>query len=62
MNADPFFRLDLPVVIATIKPELENQITGTHGQFGVGQFGVGSPLLLPLHQVGKLDSWEDFQD
>src|SRR5271166_690947 len=31
------------------------------GQFG-GQFGVGSSLLLPLHQVGKLDSWEDFQD
>ena len=26
------------------------------------QFGVGSSLLLPLHQVGKLDSWEDFQD
>ena len=43
------------------------------GQFGVssslllplhhmGQFGVSSSLLLPLHQVGKLDSWEDFQD
>ena len=27
-----------------------------------GQFGVSSSLLLPLHQVGKLDSWEDFQD
>ena len=27
-----------------------------------GQFGVGSSLLLPLHQVGKLDSWGDFQD
>ena len=27
-----------------------------------GQFGVGSSLLLPLHQVGKLDSWEDFHD
>src|SRR5271157_758948 len=26
------------------------------------QFGVSSSLLLPLHQVGKLDSWEDFQD
>src|SRR5271166_1344228 len=27
------------------------------------QFGVSSPLLLlPLHQVGKLDSWEDFQN
>ena len=25
------------------------------------QFGVSSSLLLPLHQVGKLDSWEDFQ-
>ena len=23
-----------------------------------GQFGVSSSLLLPLHQVGKLDSWE----
>src|SRR5208337_482898 len=23
---------------------------------------VSSSLLLPLHQVGKLDSWEDFQD
>ena len=35
------------------------------GQFGVSssrQFGVSSSLLLPLHQVGKLDSWEDFQD
>lgn len=32
------------------------------GQFGVRQFGVSSSLLLPLHQVGKLDSWEDFQD
>ena len=35
------------------------------GQFGVSssrQFGVGSSILLPLHQVGKLDSWEDFQD
>ena len=37
------------------------------GQFGVssslsGQFGVSSSLLLPVHQVGKLDSWEDFQD
>ena len=28
----------------------------------IGQFGVSSSLLLPLHQVGKLDSWEDFQD
>ena len=28
----------------------------------VGQFRVSSLLLLPLHQVGKLDSWEDFQD
>ena len=27
-----------------------------------GKSGVGSSLLLPLHQVGKLDSWEDFQD
>ena len=27
-----------------------------------GQFGVSSSLLLPLHQVGKLDSWEDLQD
>src|SRR5208337_2852481 len=26
------------------------------------QFGVSSSLLLPLHQVGKLDSWGDFQD
>ena len=26
------------------------------------QFGVSSSLLFPLHQVGKLDSWEDFQD
>src|SRR5271157_2868945 len=26
------------------------------------QFGVSSSLLLPLHQVSKLDSWEDFQD
>ena len=26
------------------------------------QFGVSSSLLLPLHQVGKLVSWEDFQD
>ena len=25
------------------------------------QFGVSSSLLLPLHQVGKLDSWEDFR-
>ncbi len=35
------------------------------GQFGVSssrQFGVGSSILLPLHQVSKLDSWEDFQD
>ena len=33
-------------------------------QFGVRgrQFGVSASLLLPLHQVGKLDSWEDFQD
>ena len=28
----------------------------------IGQFGVSASLLLPLHQVGKLDSWEDFQD
>src|SRR5208337_3781090 len=26
------------------------------------QFGVSPSLLLPLHQVGKLHSWEDFQD
>jgi len=26
------------------------------------QFGVSSSLLLPLHQVSKLDSWKDFQD
>ena len=25
-------------------------------------FRSSSSLLLPLHQVGKLDSWEDFQD
>src|SRR5208337_2530421 len=40
---------------------------GTGGTISGGgakrrQFGVGSSLLLPLHQVGKLDSWEDFQD
>ena len=29
---------------------------------GKGQFDVSASLLLPLHQVGKLDSWEDFQD
>src|SRR5271165_3445219 len=27
-----------------------------------GYFQSSSSLLLPLHQVGKLDSWEDFQD
>ena len=42
-------------------------VSSSGGQFGVsssmaGQFGVSSSLLLPLHQVGKLDSWEDFQD
>jgi len=36
VNADPFFRPDLPVVIATIKPELENQITGTQTMLGNG--------------------------
>lgn len=36
MNADPFFRPDLPVVIATIKRELENQITGTQTMLGNG--------------------------
>ena len=33
-----------------------------HYCFPWRQFGVSSSLLLPLHQVGKLDSWEDFQD
>ena len=27
-----------------------------------GYFQSSPSLLLPLHQVGKLDSWEDFQD
>src|SRR5208337_4045458 len=31
-------------------------------QFIIRQFGVSSSLLLLFHQVGKLDSWEDFQD
>ena len=52
----------------------DNSVSVHHyrGQFGIGtircqfiiigQFGVSSSLLLPLHQVGKLDSWEEFQD
>jgi len=36
VNADPFSRLDLSVVIATIKRELENQITGTQTMLGNG--------------------------
>ena len=36
MNADPFFQPDLPAVIATIKRELENQITGTQTMLGNG--------------------------
>jgi prepilin-type processing-associated H-X9-DG protein len=36
VNADPFFRPDLPAVIATIKRELENQITGTQTMLGNG--------------------------
>ena len=42
-------------------PSLRRSLDRT-GQFGVRQFGVSLSLLLPLHQVGKLDSWEDFQD
>src|SRR5271157_5148359 len=49
-----------------VKPQLlDPAVVGTleAGQFGVrGQFGVSASLLLSLHQVGKLDSWEDFQD
>jgi len=36
VNADPFFQPDLPAVIATIKRELENQITGTQTMLGNG--------------------------
>src|SRR5271166_177959 len=37
-------------------PQVDNSVSAS------GQFGVSASLLLPLHQVGKLDSWEDFQD
>ena len=37
-------------------------IYGGDNSVSGGQFGVSSSLLFPLHQVGKLDSWEDFQD
>ena len=40
----------------------DNSVSVHHYCFPWGQFGVSSSLLLPLHQVGKLDSWEDFQD
>ena len=54
-------------VSASLIPIVDNSVSAwtirCQGQFGVrGQFGVSSSLLLPLHQVGKLDSWEDFQD
>ena len=40
----------------------DNSVSVRGGTIRGGQFGVSSSLLLPLHQVGKLDSWEDFQD
>jgi len=38
------------IIIASLASSRDNSV------------GVSSSLLLPLHQVGKLDSWEDFQD
>ena len=53
---------DLSVVHPQVLHQLGVQATGSIRTIRCRQFGVGSSLLLPLHQVGKLDSWEDFQD
>src|SRR5208337_1143679 len=46
----------------TIRCQWNNSVSVRHYCFPWEQFGVSSSLLLPLHQVGKLVSWEDFQD
>ena len=43
-------------------PEAQRTVSPSGSPRPGGQIGVSSSLLLPLHQVGKLDSWEDFQD
>ena len=53
------------------RPPASSVPPAPHGGLGVlsrhlvnsgPDFRSSSSLLLPLHQVGKLDSWEDFQD
>ena len=66
-SQDPEIRLVLDQLgpVAALE-EVPAMAVATSPPIGVrrerGQFGVSSSLLLPLHQVGKLDSWEDLQD